>query len=67
LPWLRNVEDICQDQPSSQEAVQDALVLATERMHPKFHQEFAKLQQQMEHILLGFPVDSTPKYHNEQG
>jgi hypothetical protein len=47
--------------------MQDALVLAAERMQPKFHLEFAKLQQQMEHILLGLQVDSRPKYRNEQG
>jgi len=67
LPWLCSIEHICQDQPSSQEAMQDALVLATERMQPKFHLEFAKLQQQMEQILLGLLLDSRPKYHNEQG
>jgi hypothetical protein len=66
-PWLRNIEHTCQDQSSSQEAMQDALVLAAERMQPKFHLEFAKLQQQMEHILLGLQVDSRPKYRNEQG
>jgi hypothetical protein len=38
LPWLHNTEGICQDQPSSQVAVLDALVLAAGNMHPKFHQ-----------------------------
>jgi hypothetical protein len=38
LPWLHNTEDICQGQSSNQVATRDALVLAAENMHPKFHQ-----------------------------
>lgn len=67
LSWLRNIEDIYQGQPSSQEAMQDALVLAAERMQPEFHRKSAKLQQQMEHIHLHLLVDSTPVTFNEQG
>lgn len=60
LPWLRNTEGICQGQPSSQEAMLDALVSEAGSTHPRFHLPFARLQQQTEHILPDLLVDSIP-------
>lgn len=61
LSLICNAEDICQGRSLSQEAKLDAVVLAIERMHPRFHLLSGGLQQQKERICLYLLVDSIPE------